>query len=143
MKENFKKILSLVLAVTMICGLSNLVYSSDVLGASKTIVELNEDTLKITQYDINNFEEFANKLALDLSHAKEDEYDSIIQQAYQSGDNIIGLKAKNVIQKSLLNYSNDILLKTSKSLIEDNVKVVTTDEDNTFLITLRHSRKVR
>ena len=54
MKENFKKILSLVLAVTMICGLSNLVYSSDVLGASKTIVELNEDTLKITQYDINN-----------------------------------------------------------------------------------------
>ena len=28
MKENFKKILSLVLAVTMICGLSNLVYSS-------------------------------------------------------------------------------------------------------------------
>ena len=63
MKENFKKILSLVLAVTMICGLSNLVYSSDVLGASKTIVELNEDTLKITQYDINNFEEFANKLA--------------------------------------------------------------------------------
>ena len=135
MKENFKKILSLVLAVTMICGLSNLVYSSDVLGASKTIVELNEDTLKITQYDINNFEEFANKLALDLSHAKEDEYDSIIQQAYQSGDNIIGLKAKNVIQKSLLNYFNDILLKTSKSLIEDNVKVVTTDEDNTFLIT--------
>ncbi|MGF0055263.1 hypothetical protein ACQRB4_04585 [Peptoniphilaceae bacterium SGI.097] len=123
------------LVLITICCVPNLAFASESLESEKEIVEINEQTLQLTQNDRKNFEEFADKLALELQSSEEEDYDKIIQRAYQSGSNIIGTKAKSVIKKQLTNPSDDILLNTSKSFLEDNAKVYTTDEHNTFLIT--------
>ncbi|MDD6906696.1 MAG: hypothetical protein PUI98_07670 [Finegoldia magna] len=89
MKKISKKILGLMLVLITICCVPNLAFASESLESEKEIVEINEQTLQLTQNDRKNFEEFADKLALELQNSEEEDYDKIIQRAYRSGSNII------------------------------------------------------